>query len=49
MWLEWLTKIRFVMGKITDFLIAGRNAGAWDKKPGGFEGDDKVTKDNFPR
>lgn len=30
----WLTKIRVVLGKIADFFIAGRAAGAWSKGQG---------------
>jgi len=39
----WLTKIRWWMGKIADFFIAGRNAGAWNKKPGAPGLDPKQT------
>ena len=42
----WLIKVRTFLGRLTNFLLMGRNVGAWNKKPDGFEGDDKFT-DNF--
>lgn len=30
----WLLKLRKIIGKITDALVAGRAAGLWDKKDG---------------
>lgn len=30
----WLLKLRKIIGKITDALVAGRAAGLWDKKSG---------------
>ena len=30
----WLLKLRSIIGKITDALVAGRAAGLWNKKPG---------------
>lgn len=30
----WLVKFRSIMGKIADFFIAGRAAGAWSQKNG---------------
>ena len=30
----WLKKLRVIMGRIADFFIAGREAGAWSKKDG---------------
>jgi hypothetical protein len=38
-------KIRGLLGKITDILVAGRSAGLWNEKPG--TGNDKITRDNF--
>lgn len=31
---NWLIVIRTFLGKLTDFLTAGRAAGLWSKKPG---------------
>jgi len=30
----WLTKLRAIIGKITDALVAGRAAGLWSKDKG---------------
>ena len=29
---DWLLKVRAIIGKITDWLIAGRQAGWWDRR-----------------
>lgn len=31
---KWLSAFRKVLGKIADFFIAGRNLGAFDRRPG---------------
>jgi hypothetical protein len=39
-----LMKIRAIIGKITDILLAGREAGLWDKKDEPWKSD---RKDDF--
>jgi len=35
------SKIRAILGKLTDILVAGRSAGLWNEKPGGGAFQDK--------
>lgn len=32
--INWIWKVRSIIGKVTDFLIAGRNKGLWQKGQG---------------
>ena len=41
---NWLIKFRELMGKIADFFITGRKAGAWSKENGPNIDNKKVIK-----